>query len=88
MICCFLSFVISVNYHDPQFSPNFEFEAKILEGVVFSNPTLKPEHFGSGRQGSYNPQIGFSQRHQHRQYGTPDSTNRMIRYKFELMAYL
>ena len=71
----------SINFRDPQYPEDFEFEANLLEGVTLPPPTLKPEHMdrgGRGRPGSYNPQIGFSQRHQ-RTFGAPDSARRMIR---------
>ena len=78
----FFRFLLSsVNFHDPWFPQEYEFPATLLEGIVPPHSTLKPEHMGHGRPGSYNPQIGFSQRPQ-RDFGAQDPAKRMIRYMY------
>jgi len=58
---------VSMLFRDPQYEPNYVFEAKMLKGAKIPEKTLKPDDFNRRFPGeSYPPQLGFTRDSGHR----------------------
>ncbi|KAK3093485.1 hypothetical protein FSP39_016304 [Pinctada imbricata] len=72
---------ICVKFKDPQFDPDFLFEAKVLPTAVMPDRVLKPEDFNRRNPGQHwMPQLGMSRQSGYRQNKDMGSAIRMVRH--------